>query len=45
MADSASADVPSGLCAVEDVPIRFESLPGEYLQRDWGEIRHFHSPS
>ena len=27
--------------AVEDVPIRFEGLPGEYLQVDWGEIRHF----
>ena len=24
-----------------DVPIRFEGLPGEYLQVDWGEIRHF----
>jgi transposase len=23
------------------VPIRFEGLPGEYLQVDWGEIRHF----
>ncbi len=27
--------------AVEDVPIRFEGLRGEYLQVDWGEIRHF----
>jgi transposase len=27
--------------AVHDVPIRFEGLPGEYLQVDWGEIRHF----
>jgi hypothetical protein len=25
--------------AVADVPIRFEVLPGEYLQVDWGEIR------
>ena len=25
--------------AVADVPIRFEGLPGEYLQVDWGEIR------
>jgi len=24
-----------------DVPLRFEGLPGEYLQVDWGEIRHF----
>jgi transposase len=24
---------------VADVPIRFEGLPGEYLQVDWGEIR------
>jgi len=34
--------------AVADVPIRFEGLPGEYLQVDWGEIRHFpftHQPS
>lgn len=23
------------------VPVRFEGLPGEYLQVDWGEIRHF----
>jgi transposase len=27
--------------AVADVPIRFEGLSGEYLQVDWGEIRHF----
>jgi transposase len=27
--------------AVADVPIRVESLPGEYLQVDWGEVRHF----
>jgi transposase len=27
--------------AVRDVPIRFEGLPGEYLQVDWGEIRQF----
>jgi transposase len=27
--------------AVHDVPIRFEGLPGEYLQVDWGEIRRF----
>ena len=27
--------------AVANVPIRFEGLPGEYLQVDWGEIRHF----
>jgi transposase len=27
--------------AVEDVPIRFEGLPGEYLQVDWGEVRGF----
>ncbi len=25
--------------AVQDVPIRFEGLPGEYLQVDWGEVR------
>ncbi len=24
-----------------DVPLRFEGLPAEYLQVDWGEIRHF----
>lgn len=27
--------------AARDVPIRFEGLPGEYLQVDWGEIRRF----
>jgi transposase len=27
--------------AVAAVPIRFEGLPGEYLQLDWGEIRQF----
>ena len=27
--------------AVADVPMLFEGLPGEYLQVDWGEIRHF----
>jgi len=27
--------------AVADVPIRFEGMPAEYLQVDWGEIRHF----
>jgi len=27
--------------AVADVPIRFEGLPAEYLQVDWGEIRQF----
>ncbi len=27
--------------AVLDVPVRFEGLPAEYLQVDWGEIRHF----
>jgi transposase len=27
--------------AVADVPIRFEGLPGEYLQVDWGEVRQF----
>ena len=27
--------------AVADVPIRFEGLPGEYLQVDWGEVRAF----
>ena len=27
--------------AVADVPMRFEGMPGEYLQVDWGEIRHF----
>jgi transposase len=25
--------------AVTDVPLRFEGLPGEYLQVDWGEMR------
>jgi len=24
-----------------DIPVRFEGLPGEYLQVDWGEVRHF----
>ena len=27
--------------ATADVPVRFEGLPGEYLQVDWGEIRRF----
>jgi len=27
--------------AAADVPIRFEGLPGEYLQVDWGEVRRF----
>ena len=27
--------------ATRDVPIRFEGLPAEYLQVDWGEIRRF----
>jgi len=27
--------------AVTDVPIRFEGMPAEYLQVDWGEIRRF----
>jgi len=27
--------------ATADVPIRFEGLPAEYLQVDWGEIRRF----
>jgi transposase len=27
--------------AVQDVPVRFEGLPAEYLQVDWGEIRQF----
>ena len=34
--------------AARDVPIRFEGLPAEYLQVDWGEIRHFpftHQPA
>jgi transposase len=25
--------------AAADVPVRFEGLPGEYLQVDWGEVR------
>lgn len=29
------------LQATVDVPVRFEGLPGEYLQVDWGEIRRF----
>src|SRR5207248_4013473 len=27
--------------AVAAVPVRFEGLPGEYLQVDWGEVRRF----
>jgi len=27
--------------AASDVPIRFAGLPAEYLQVDWGEVRHF----
>lgn len=27
--------------ALADVPVRFEGLPGEYLQVDWGEVRRF----
>jgi transposase len=27
--------------AVREVPIRFEGLPAEYLQVDWGEVRRF----
>lgn len=27
--------------AIADVPVRFEGLPGEYLQVDWGEVRRF----
>jgi hypothetical protein len=27
--------------AVAEVPVRFEGLPGEYLQVDWGEVRCF----
>lgn len=27
--------------AVADVPLRFEGMPGEFLQVDWGEIRKF----
>src|SRR5688500_16819336 len=26
--------------AVATVPIRFEGVPAEYLQVDWGEVRH-----
>jgi transposase len=26
---------------VADVPMRFEGLPAEYLQVDWGEVRRF----
>src|SRR5688500_7497030 len=26
--------------AIAAVPLRFEGLPAEYLQVDWGEIRH-----
>ncbi len=26
---------------VADVPVRFEGMPAEYLQVDWGEIHHF----
>lgn len=25
----------------QDIPMRFEGLPGEFLQVDWGEVRHF----
>ena len=28
--------------AAVDVPVRFEGPPGEYLQVDWGEVRHCH---
>src|SRR6266851_1554711 len=31
--------------AVADAPIRFEGLPGGYLQVDWGESGTFPSPS
>lgn len=31
----------AGQQATADVPVRFEGLPGEYLQVDWGEIRRF----
>ncbi len=31
----------AGEQATRDVPVRFEGLPGEYLQVDWGEVRHF----
>jgi transposase len=27
--------------AVAAVPVRFEGMPGEYLQVDWGEVRRF----
>jgi transposase len=27
--------------AITNVPVRFEGLPGEYLQVDWGEVRRF----
>jgi len=27
--------------AIADVPVRFEGLPAEYLQVDWGEVRAF----
>lgn len=27
--------------SMADVPIRFEGMPAEYLQVDWGEVRHF----
>ena len=27
--------------AIAEVPVRFEGLPGEYLQVDWGEVRQF----
>jgi transposase len=27
--------------ATRDVPVRFEGLPAEYLQVDWGEVRRF----
>lgn len=27
--------------AVAEVPVRFEGLPGEYLQVDWGEVARF----
>ncbi len=27
--------------AASDVPIRFEGMPAEYLQVDWGEVRNF----
>jgi transposase len=26
---------------IAEVPVRFEGLPGEYLQVDWGEVRRF----